>query len=401
MVLTELVRNYLEWEEREKWLLLKEVAYQHLRENLFSSESIHSLSYPDFRKSYLGFCTVVIGDSKKKLTVKTISNFLRKYSTFELKQLISNKELKVVGNASWSQLHMGTKKEKWNEMRKAIEFLLLGDDEKQIGEIEEPDVMGRLRTVMEGRLSVSGLSRAKITPLLLICDSRDRFGVWNSVSDEALYKLGLKPKSNIMKSRRISEYKVVNKTLNKLKNDYAFKNLADVDIFVWYYLEQSKTQLSSPQIQRPALPHPTPIENPLIHTAIFSLMNALEFFQKGQERHRQGAMIFMDQAAEYILKAKLYQVDHVRFIDRQLEKLTFEQALQEVEKHTKILGEDRFHLRKVHGTRNYAQHRARIPDSSWTREYLNWIVKFFRRFAQENFGIDINIRIPLELRKGL
>jgi len=404
MSLAESIRNYLKWAEREKWLSLREVAYEHLRDTFFSSSaSIDSLAYLDFKKHYLGFCSVVIRGFEYKLTVNTISDFLQKYTASELKELIANGELDVIGNASWSQLHMGTKKEKWHEMRKAMKFLLFGDDEKQIREIETAEVLDRLRIVMEGNLSVKGFSRAKITPLLLICDSRDRFGVWNSVSGEALYRLGLKPKGSIEKSRQVSEYLAANRALNKLKNDHRFRNLADVDIFVWYYLEQMKSQRPYPlgQIERLPSPASEPIENPLIQTAIFSMMNALECFQRGEERHRQGAMIFMDQAAEYILKAKLYQVNHVRLIERQLEKLTFEQAVQEVEKYAKLLNEDKFHLRKVHRARNYAQHRAVIPDSSWTREYINWIYKFFRRFAEESFRINIDSRIPPNLRRGL
>ena len=113
------------------------------------------------------------------------------------------------------------------------------------------------------------------------------------------------------------------------------------------------------------------------------------------------AMIFMDQAAEYILRAKLYQVDHIKFIDNQLERLTFEEVLQEVEKHTKLIEEDKFHLRKVHGSRNYAQHRAAIPDSSWTREYMDWTYSFIRRFSYENFGVKIDSLIPSHFTNGL
>lgn len=57
------------------------------------------------------------------------------------------------------------------------------------------------------------------------------------------------------------------------------------------------------------------VRNPLLKTAIYSLMNALEFFQRGEERHRQGSLIFMDQAVEYVLKAKLYQVNPIKFLE--------------------------------------------------------------------------------------
>jgi len=147
----------------------------------------------------------------------------------------------------------------------------------------------------------------------------------------------------------------------------------------------------------PAQPH-----NPLLTTAIYSLMNALEFFQRGEERQRQGAMIFMDQAVEYTLKAKLYQIDHIKFMETQLEQLDYIGAIRELEKsEVTILKEEKVELRKVHGVRNYAQHRAVIPDSIWTREYMRWVYKFIRRFVLENFGISIESQIPSNLRTGL
>jgi len=414
----EIVQRYANWSEREKWLLLREVAYKHLRDSFFASpESIADISYLDFFKYYLGFCTIFINEFEYKLTVNTISNFLEKYTASDLKNLISEGKLKVVGNASWSQLHMGTKKEKWAEIKSAIQFLLFGNNGKSISVIEENEVLDRLKVVMEGSLSTAGFGRAKITPLLLICDSKDRFGVWNSVSDEALQQMKLKPKSDQTTSRLVTQYALANKGLNKLKNDHAFRNLSDVDVFVWYYLEQMSPTLIEPgsikvqlepiklaPLKLQLVPETRPSfeakTNPLIRTATFSLMNALEFFQRGEERHRQGALILMDQATEYILKAKLYQVDHVKFMADQLERLEFEQALQEVEKHTRLLDEDKFHLRRVHGARNHAQHRAVIPDSSWTRVYMEWTYEFIRRFANDNFGVNIDSMIPPDFRKG-
>ena len=147
-------------------------------------------------------------------------------------------------------------------------------------------------------------------------------------------------------------------------------------------------------------PEEKPI-NPLLTTAIYSLMNALEFFQRGEERHRQGAMIFMDQAVEYALKAKLYQIDHIKFMETQLEQLDYMGAMREVEKsEVTILREEKVELKKVHGVRNYAQHRAVIPDSIWTREYTRWVYKFMRRFILENFGVNIESQIPSSLRTG-
>jgi len=141
------------------------------------------------------------------------------------------------------------------------------------------------------------------------------------------------------------------------------------------------------------------IRNPLLRTALYSLMNALEFFLKGEERHRQGALIFMDQAVEYVLKAVLYEHDRARFLESFLERLGYEDAIKEVEKIGIIIcREEKIELRRVHGARNYAQHRAVIPDSNWTREYMEWVYNFMKRFCQDNFNINIDNLIPPHMR---
>jgi len=57
-----------------------------------------------------------------------------------------------------------------------------------------------------------------------------------------------------------------------------------------------------------------PPTNPVLTISLYSLLNALEFFQGAEERHRQATIILMDLAVEYALKAKLYQTDPVKFI---------------------------------------------------------------------------------------
>ena len=77
-------------------------------------------------------------------------------------------------------------------------------------------------------------------------------------------------------------------------------------------------------------------------------------------------------------------------------------AIQEIEKKgIIILHEEKVELKKVHRARNYAQHRAVIPNSIWTREYMNWIYKFMKRFCQENFNVNIDDIIPSHMRNEL
>jgi len=164
-------------------------------------------------------------------------------------------------------------------------------------------------------------------------------------------------------------------------------------------LKRGKKPRKSPGLVRPVHPRWIGVFNPLFRTALYSLMNALEFFQQGEERHRQGALIFMDQAVEYALKAVLYELDRTRFLESHLERLGYEDAIMEVEKNgIIILREEKVELRKVHGTRNYAQHRAVIPDSNWTREYMRWVYNFMKRFCRDNFNVNIDDLIPPHMR---
>lgn len=241
MSINSLVEKYMRWEEREKWLLLRKIAYKQLRNRFFSSpEDVESISQIDFKRYYLSFGSISIGDFEYKLTVSTIPSFLQNYNVSRLEELIERGEIKVVGNASWSQLHMGFRKEKWQDMRNGIRYLLFGERDMLLSKIGESEVINRLRRVLEWDLSVDGFGRAKVTPLLLICDEKDRFGVWNSVSDEALHELKLKRKTDITKSRHVSEYLQANQALNKLKVEYGFKNLSDVDLFAWYFLKETR-----------------------------------------------------------------------------------------------------------------------------------------------------------------
>ena len=241
MKINEIIDGYLKWEEREKWLLLRDLAYGQLRNRFFSSpEKIDQSSYVDFKKYYLGFCTISVEGSKYKLSTVNISYFLNRYSVSELKGLINGGNIQVIGNASWSQLHMGFRKDKWPDVKDSIKYLLFDEHGKSVSEMNEDEVVRRLGRVLEGDMSVAGFGRAKVTPLLLICDRKGRFGVWNKVSDDALDRLGLKPRSDVTRRRRTSDYLLANKALNELEETYGFRNLADVDIFVWYFLEKTK-----------------------------------------------------------------------------------------------------------------------------------------------------------------
>lgn len=128
--------------------------------------------------------------------------------------------------------------------------------------------------------------------------------------------------------------------------------------------------------------------NPFLGMAIFSLMNALELYQKSEERHRFGAVILMDLSVEYVLKAKLYELNPAKFIESQ-QDLGFADVMKDDK--IKFVGDEEMYLWRVHNVRNFAQHRGSIPDSLVTRQYMQWLCMFVKRFSWDNFQLNINL----------
>lgn len=141
--------------------------------------------------------------------------------------------------------------------------------------------------------------------------------------------------------------------------------------------------------------------NPILTMSVYSLLNAFEFFKKTEDRHRQATVILMDLAIEYVLKARLYKADPVKFLEGQLDQLDLFAALREVKKTLKISREDELKLNLIHRTRNYALHEARIPDSPTTKQHMAWTYTFIHEFALENLAVDIDSQIPVDLQAGL
>lgn len=139
--------------------------------------------------------------------------------------------------------------------------------------------------------------------------------------------------------------------------------------------------------------------NPLLGMAVYSLSNALELYKNNDtgsgERRRFGAIILMDLSVEYILKAKLYQIDQNEFIQKQGE-LGFSNCMND--KRIVFLEGEKPILWTAHGARNFSQHRGSITDSLFSEQYMKWLCKFVDRFAKDNFQYNIIQKIPPELR---
>lgn len=390
MSVNEIVNGYLKWEEREKWLLLRDLAYGQLENRFFSSaEKIGKCSCVDFRKYYLGFCTISLKDYKYKLSVGNISNFLDRYSVSELKGLIEDGKIQMIGNASWSQLHMGFRNDKWPDVKKAIGYLLFDERGKSVSEMSEDEVIERLSRVLGGDMAVAGFSRAKITPLLLICDNRDRFGVWNSVSDKALHRLGLKPKSDITRSRLTSDYLIANKAFKELRETYGFRNLVDVDMFVWYFLENSKIPLLKEKrtVQEELLPIRTKaktIAKPLdpYLAVIKEKMEEAEHYLQEERILPETIVKLSFESVMYTLMRRIIDLKGIRLVEdlRRQKKLYF-QTLVDILKRKGEPIDSFVELELLRDLRNRVEHEA----FKATKQNAIWACDIAKSFISQKY----------------
>ena len=77
--------------------------------------------------------------------------------------------------------------------------------------------------------------------------------------------------------------------------------------------------------------------------------------------------------------------------------MDYNSALQEVEKcGVKLQDGEKVQLRKVHGARNYAQHRAVIPELNMDKGIHGLGLQVYEAILGENFEIDLDSMIPLK-----
>ena len=233
--------DYFSSEFRSKLLFLRKIAYDKLRSDVFgSADKVLNLSFDDFKRFYISLGRFYFRGVRFRVTPKNFLRVLDGFDVLELKGAFERGELRVEGNFSWFNLLGPARllKRYWWRVRRVISFLLFGDTETKIDDIGVGEVVGRLFRVLEGDLTCKGFARGLATPLLLICDTKDRLGVWNNVSDEALHLLGLKIRTRVVRST--NGYVNANMLLNQLRDKYGFEDLADVDLFCWYCVKRSR-----------------------------------------------------------------------------------------------------------------------------------------------------------------
>ncbi len=176
-----------------------------------------------------------------KFILKSGDSVFNEYGSFFKKenvQKISEEKLKtkfeyflkfhdaddLIGNHHWTNI--GRNSEIFDDMVKFRNKLAnLLDDSKPIEE--------RYNEIKYDRFfnknGISGMGKAKITPVLLVA-FKDKYGVWNEVSEEALKKLKLWPNFKGVKSEGC-KYKLVNDVLLRLVSEYKDSG-DDMDLWV-------------------------------------------------------------------------------------------------------------------------------------------------------------------------
>jgi len=228
---------------RDAWLKIREIRYKQIRNNNFYLDT----DSETFKKEVLQFWE---GDKYCK-GYNYGESYMR--TNDEEKILFQNRDgetpkaeivlseidnLILRGNYSWSNLHMGGNiTEDMSKLSKTVKYLL---DEKI-------NIKKRINNVLndDGKYRIKGMNKGKNT-IFLHMKYPDKYGVWNGPVDSTFRILDKSDyRFKIRESNLGKKYKKMNDLLNWLKNEYnskkyknGFKNLSDVDIFVWYIADK-------------------------------------------------------------------------------------------------------------------------------------------------------------------
>lgn len=133
-------------------------------------------------------------------------------------------------NRSWTGLHRHKTQvtEDMKKLRKTIAFL----------QEERVDIKTRINQVLDrrGKYWIRGMGKNLATAILQICDERDRYGIWNNRTEDALEKLNLTPEPT---GDEGEYYYRINEVLNDLKSKLN-ADLITIDGFLWWIDERLK-----------------------------------------------------------------------------------------------------------------------------------------------------------------
>jgi len=236
--------NYnAKYHHRDAWLKIREIRYKQIRDNHFYLDTDSKafkkevLQFWEGNKYYGGYS---YGESYTKTDKDEWILFQNRIGETLAAEETLNKVNSLVlhGNYSWSMLFMGGDIAKdISKLRKTVKYLL--DEKINIAE--------RVNNVLrpDGKHKIDGMSNGKSTVFLHMAYP-GKYGVWNGPVDGAFKILSkVDERFKIKESDLGEKYEKINKLLNYLKSEYSFKkykngfkNLSDVDIFVWYVADK-------------------------------------------------------------------------------------------------------------------------------------------------------------------
>lgn len=228
-------KNY----DRNAWLKIRKKRYEEIRDKkfylnnaeFFKNEVMKFWEGKDKVKGWSYRNSKIIKKNKEWINFQN-KNGETPNSEEIIEELKNNLELQ--GNYSWSQLNMGVYHgditDDMEKLKETIKYLF----------DENIDIVKRFDKATE----IIGMGRNKISAILHI-KYPDKYGVWNSCTEKT-FKIFSKFDSrfDIRGVDNGEKYKKINSMLHILLNEhkfqlenkkyYGFKNLSDVDIFVWY-----------------------------------------------------------------------------------------------------------------------------------------------------------------------
>jgi len=228
--ITECCNHYFKNPDREIWLKIKEKRYKQIKDNDFYLNTNTEIFKNEVLKFWAGrennngwnFRNALIrkADNKEWLLFQDENGEIVDGKRI-IKELDKN-NLELHGNYSWSMLYRhGDITADMKKLKNTLGYLF----------DESIDISKRFFEVVDnnGSYKIEGMGQGKASALLHI-KYPEKYGVWNGCTDMALKILKFEVKGGNVGGK----YKKINELLKWLKKEHGFKNLSDVDIFIWH-----------------------------------------------------------------------------------------------------------------------------------------------------------------------
>ncbi|MCD6485433.1 MAG: hypothetical protein J7L47_10035 [Candidatus Odinarchaeota archaeon] len=231
--LSENYREYFSWDARVSWRILREAGYRTLSENLFSTpQDIDNLLFDDFDEYILQFGKIRFRGRTQKITIRYLfEDLLYRFSYEDIIDFIESDELVVLGHLSWTNLYRQKEyiRENWSYAKEFLKKILFGKNGNYISQVSEEEVYQRLN---KAHPYPKGFGKNIITAILMVCDNKRRFGLWNNITTKALMNQGFRGISSTGFS--LKKYIKLNKILKQIMNNFGFVDLVDIDMWAWW-----------------------------------------------------------------------------------------------------------------------------------------------------------------------